>query len=300
MSTVQGYMVRLQMSSLPSSKANKSITAEVVDLKKADRDAGTWSDRLFPVSSCGKDNAYTRLRRLICNLRRLHYENTHAWDDDIWRVLPAKRVDYYRQHIQQDGEEKFGELLLALIMDLPELVEKAKAGRRQAFRAEDYPDSEELHSLCKFEVSYRPMVDPTVLDKSLFSESIQEIEANARMRVAQSNQALVQRFLEPLELLGQQLADPSKRRMAPVLDTIRNTCDMVSQLDMAGNQELQEAAERIRVTFQEVTPDMIRKDDKLAELLKQEAQTAINTLRFAQPGARKFEEFTKPPLVIEE
>ena len=85
---------------------------------------------------------------------------------------------------------------------------------------------------------YRPIPDGKALNPLFFAEQIEKLNLLQQQKLAEANITLVTRFVEPFKLLAEQLKDPHKRKMAPVLDSIREFAHIVPSLDLSGNSEL--------------------------------------------------------------
>lgn len=286
---IQGVLVSFSYGNVAGSKKNVAITQEVCDDKHADSDAGTWSDKLFPAKSCGKKNSFTSLRKHLGAMRAWHYQNSYVFEDSLWRILPEKRIEAYKQVIETDGKTTALKLLEAFVNDLPNLIDLARLGRAEAFNESDYPTVEEIRAKFRYAVDYRPIPTGAGLNPTVMQEAIDKLNALHTQRLKEANAALVTRFLEPFQLLSEQLKDPTKRKMAPVLDRIREFSQIIPSLDLSGNTELLELAQTINLTFADITPDVLKADEEMAKFVGQTATGVVEALsRFGNLGQRKF------------
>jgi hypothetical protein len=224
---------------------------------------------------------------------RWHMENTYTFEDEVWRILPTKRVEAYRQVVETSGHERAKELLEEFLADYPNLKDLARRpkpeGRGDLFKDSDYPDEATIRAKFVYSVSYRPLPTSGGLNPNLFADAIEKLNELHAQRLAEANTTLVTRFLEPFKLLSEQLKDPAKRKMAPVLDSIREFSQIVPSLDLSGNTELVELAQQISVTFQDITPEIIKKDEEMQRFVGQTAESVVTALsRFGGLGQRKF------------
>lgn len=288
---IQGVLVSYGFGIIAASKRDDTITTEVLTDKNAGEDAGVWSNKLFPKKICGSKNVFTDLRRHLGQMRSWHHDNTFAFEEKVWRILPEKRIEAYKQQIEVDGKERANELLEKFIEGLPALIDLARIGRGEAFNESDYPSIEEIRKKFYYDVSYRPIPVGDGLNPELFQNAIAELNILHQRRLAESNQELISRLMEPLRLLGVQMADPENRKMGPVLERIREVASLVPSLELSGNTELLTMAHQLGETFKDLTPDAIKKDAQLAELIGRTSTDALEALqRFGAAGltARSF------------
>lgn len=275
------------------SKKNKEKTKEICDHDNASEDAGSWSDRLFPSKACGKKNAYTELRKHLGQMRNFTYDNTFVFEDSLWRILPEKRTEAYRQLVEVDGRQRALELLEQLIIKLPELMQAAALpkpkGRGDGYRAEDYPTSTQIRELFRYSVDYRPIPTGATLNPALFQDAIDKLNALNAQRMAEAQETLIRRFLEPLHTLSQQLLDPEKKKIKTVLESILEISELVPSLDLAGNSQLVEFANDIHNTFSSVTPELLKTDEQMRKMVQNTCSQFVTALgSFGAVGARKF------------
>jgi len=282
-------MVAFSYGCIAGSKRDGVITKEITESKKAGDDAGTWSNKLFPASTCQKRNTFTELRRHLGQMRQFHYENTYIFEDEMWRILPEKRSDAYREIVEVGGKARALELLENFIADLPNLIDLARLARGDAFKESDYPTVEEIRAKFSYSVSYRPLPTHAGLDPVKYEAAINEIKALHARRLQEANQALIERFMKPFQNLAEQLAEPGHRKLKPVMESIAEFVDLVPSLDLSNNQELQALALQVKQQFASITPDMIRKDEEVQKFVGNTASTVIAALQgFGAAGQRKF------------
>lgn len=286
---INGVLAAYSYGIISGRKTNPQISKEVCAEKGANDDAGIWSDRLFPPKACGKQNSYTSLRKHLGQVRQFHYQNTYIFDDVLWRILPEKRIEPYKKYVEGDAKDRAYELLNEFIADLPNLIDKARAARGDAFKLEDYPTPQEIRSTFVYEYHYRSIPTGAGLNPAVFQEAINEINELHARRLQEANETLIRRFIEPLRTLGEQLADPNKKKIKTVLESIMEISGLVPTLDLGGNAELVQLAQSVNATFQNLTPEMIRQDEEVQKLVKQTCGTFVEKLgNFGKVGERKF------------
>lgn len=290
---INGVLVAFSYAIISGSKLDPVMTDQIEAENEAGKGSGRWSNVLFPPKACGKTNSFTILRKHLGRMRKFTYENTYHFEDTLWRILPEKRTELYRDVVENEGRPKAIELLNAFIEDLPALKEKAAKprpeGRGDLYKESDYPDAATIKSKFRYDVQYRPIPSTAGLNPGLFQDAIDQLNAMHSQRLAEANTALIGRFLEPFKLLSDQLKDPTKRRLGPVLDSIRELAASVPSLDLSGNSELIEIAQQIQLSFADITPDVLKADEEMARFVGQTSQKVIDALgNFGVLGQRKF------------
>lgn len=279
-------MVAFGYGLISGSKRDPTITREVLEDHNSSDDAGAWSNRLFPASTCGKVNAYTTLRKHLGQMRSWHYSNTYVLEDAVWRILPSKRVEIYKKVVEEDGKARAHELLDILITELPNLIDMARLGRGEAFKESDYPSPEDVRSTFKYSVSFRPIPTSAGLNPALFQSAIDELNQLHAQRLQEANVALVERFIQPFKNLQEQLADTKNRKLKPVFASVLEICQMIPTLDLSGNQDLVTAAQQMEQVFSALQPEMVKADEDVRKML---ATTCANVVgQFGNIGKRAF------------
>lgn len=286
--TIQGVLAAFSFGCVSGSKRDPVITHEVCQEKGANEDAGSWSNKLFPPLTCGKKNTFTELRKHLGMIRGYHYNSTFQFEDQLWRILPEKRIETYKRVVEQEGKQQAKELLDKFVEDLPALIDLARLGRGEAFKLSDYPSAEEARSKFFYSVSYRPIPSAAGLNPALMQDAIDQLNLLHQQRLAESNTALLQRMLEPFQTLTEQLKDPTKRKIGSVLETILQVANDIPSLDLTNNTELHTLAQQVKDTFEQIKPEMVREDAEMRQRLSTLCTSAISNLeRFGTYGVRK-------------
>lgn len=287
---IQGVLAAFSYGTISGSKRDPMITAEVIEQKHAESDAGSWSNKIFPAKTCGKVNAFTKLNKHLGAMRSFANNSTYVFEDKLWRILPEKRILTYKQVVEVDGKETFKELLETFIQELPTLVDLARIGRAEAFKESDYPTPEEIRDRYYYEVNYRPIPSSAGLNAEVMQEAIDKLNLLHQQRLQEANTTLIQRFMEPFKTLTEQLKNPNGRKIAPVIETIKELADSIPSLDLSGNQELLALASDVSATFSALKPEILRQDEELQKTLGQMADKTIAALQgFGQiAGGRRF------------
>lgn len=288
---IPGVLVGFSYSFLSGSKRDPVISHEVNQDKNASDDAGSWSNKLFPSSSCGKTNAFTTCRAHLAAMRKWHYNNTYIFEDSLWRILPEKRIEAYKSVVETDGKARALELLESFLGELPNLIDLARIGRGDAFREEDYPTASEVKKDFAYCVDYRPVPSSAGLNPALMQEAIDKLNAMHAQRMQEAQVTLVARMIAPFQTLSEQLADPKNRKISNVLGSIQELMAVVPSLDLSGNQQLAEIVGTIQSTFATVTPEAVKEDEEMRKKVSEMCGNVINSLHtFANVGGahRKF------------
>ena len=131
--TIDGVLAAMSKGcGLSGSVLDKEMTREVENDKDAGEGAGTWHNKLFPPKACGKVNSFTRLKKHMNQMYGWHMSNTFLFEDELWRILPTKRIETYKQIVEVDGRKRALELLDEFLEDYPNLKDLARqpeAGR---------------------------------------------------------------------------------------------------------------------------------------------------------------------------
>jgi hypothetical protein len=126
--------VNLGLRAWSARKYDRKVTEEVNKSHGADSDAGRYNKSLMPADAA----SYKALTQHITAARERHYEQTLAWSDKGWRLLPIKNYQKYTDTVRKD-QHTFDALLAAFVKDYPQLIVNARAKLNGMYDEEDYP-----------------------------------------------------------------------------------------------------------------------------------------------------------------
>ena len=144
-------LVELNISVWPANKVDREMTETVNTNASAVRDASPTRKNLFAGTSLRKD-----IEKLAARIRLYHNQNTLPWADKGQRLLPTKLFMEYKQTMN-NYEVQFSQLCSNFFVEYPRLVAEAQQHLGTMYRAEDYPDLEDVRMKFGFRKAFDPI-----------------------------------------------------------------------------------------------------------------------------------------------
>jgi hypothetical protein len=247
----RAILVSLRISSWSAKKFDKQVSADAAAAHGASPEAGRYNKSLLPSTvSCAvsskksrskteQANSYKTLMTFIAAVRVWHYEQTLAWSDDGWRMLPIKNYQAYTDGIRTRQHE-FNSLLSDFTRDYPALREDARRVLNGMFNESEYPS--DVRSRFGFGLEFAPVPTGSDFRVALSDVEIQAISANTESRVAGAFEAAhkdaVKRLYEALEKMQTRLANPEGIFRDTLVQNARDLCDILTRLNVTDDSKL--------------------------------------------------------------
>ena len=144
-------LVELNISVWPASKVDKEITEQVNTDAGAVYGAAQTKKNLFAGTSMRKD-----IEKYAARARLFHHTHTLPWADKGERLLPTALFMDYKQTMDNYAQT-FEIMCDNFFTAYPVLVQQAQVNLGSMYRAEDYPDIEEVRTKFGFRRAVNPL-----------------------------------------------------------------------------------------------------------------------------------------------
>lgn len=169
-------LAHLKISCWNGRMLDREISADVTERMGAERDSGLFSKRLL------NKTALKEVFSVIAEARTYHKEHTRPWLESGPRILPTVLYPEVRKRMREI-EAKFEVAVNNFAGEYPKHLKAAPKELGKMFKAEDYPDPDEITELYSLEYLILPLSDPNDFRDQLDLEDIKEIKRDLGKRV---------------------------------------------------------------------------------------------------------------------
>jgi hypothetical protein len=248
--SASAVLVELNISVWPASKIDREITDKVNSDAGAVAGASQTKKNLFAGTSLRKD-----IERFAARVRLFHNQHTLAWADKGERMLPTKLFMDYKTTMNS-YEQTFEYMCDTFFNEYPRLVAEAPIALKGLYKAEDYPELEEV----KLKFGFRRTVKP-VPEAGDFRLDIpaQDLEDMKEEFGKQQEQKLQDAMREPWERLhsvllatSKKLADggeDKKRYHDSLISNPLELCELLTKLNVTNDPKLEEARRQVELAM---------------------------------------------------
>jgi hypothetical protein len=270
----RAMLASLRISSWSAHKYDKKVTKETNDAHGADADAGRYNKMLLP----GDASSYKALTSHIAATRVLHYEQTLAWSDDGWRLLPVANYTKYTDKLRA-AKHTYDALLADFLSDYPALQAAAKLKLNGMYRDDDYPSN--VASKYGFGIEYSPVPAGGDFRVELSQEEIDIIATRTESRVKNAfedaHKDAVKRLYDCVSRIHERLAQPEAIFRDSLISNAQELTDVLSRLNIANDVNL-ESLRRATASLATVSPDTLRNDAVTRIQTANDAQSILDTM----------------------
>jgi hypothetical protein len=254
------------------------MTETVNTNASAVRDASQTRKNLFAGTSLRKD-----IEKLAARIRLYHNQNTLPWADKGQRLLPTKLFMEYKQTMN-NYEVQFSQLCSNFFVEYPRLVAEAQQHLGTMYRAEDYPDLEDVRMKFGFRKAFDPIPESGDFRLDVSAQDLEEVkagyEAKFDERLAEAMRTPWERLHTVLTSMSEKLKDEdgvdSKKRYHDSLVT--NAQDLVGLLDkmnITNDPKLEEARKQLELTMLGADIETIKESSHARESMKNKVDAIL-------------------------
>ena len=255
----KAMLVHLNISTWTARKFDPKVTKEIEDNYSAN-DSGRYNKILIAGEHLAK------IQKIASATRVYHYEHTLAWNDNGGRLLSA---DIYFDYVS--AMDKFQNELTTQVSRFinmyPTYIEEAKSRLKGMFSEEDYPSLEDLRQKYKFTVSFNPVPDAQDLRIQLNQHEKESIRQSIMEQVDNSTKTAMtdiwNRLHGVVKHMIERLSDADNKFKNSLVDNIKELCEILPKLNVAGDEKLTAAIKEINDKLATLEPDNLRKDKQL-------------------------------------
>jgi hypothetical protein len=267
--SASALLVELNISVWPASKIDREITDKVNSDAGAVRGASQTKKNLFAGTSLRKDIADFAAR-----VRLYHNKHTLPWADKGERMLPTALFMDYKKTMN-GYEQTFQMMCDNFYFEYPRLVADAPTALQGLYKAEDYPELEEVKQKFGFRRTVKPVPEAGDFRLDIPLVDLEEMRTDF---VIQQEKKLADAMREPWERLHKTLVsiseklkdssdDEKKRYHDTLLTNPLDLCDLLTKLNVTNDPKLEEARRQVELTMLGANMESIKEDaDSRSEL----------------------------------
>lgn len=273
-------LASLNISVWPATKLDREVTDQVTTNANADPKAGKFMKDLFAGTSLRKD-----IEKYAAHCRVKHLRFTLPWADKGDRLLPTKLFFEYKQFINE-SHLRFDQLCSNFYTAYPQLLADAAINLRGLYKAEDYPDIDEVKKRFGFRYVISPLPDAGDFRLDVGNEELEELKS----RYANDYQSrLVDAMREPWERLhtvlmaiSDKLKDSdeedskSKRYHETLITNATDLCALLTKLNVTNDPKLEEARKQLEVAMLGADIEAIKESPVVRETMKSKVDAILD------------------------
>lgn len=267
--SASAVLVELNISVWPAAKIDRETTEKTNTDAGAVRDASQTKKNLFAGTSLRKD-----IEKFAARARLYHNLHTLPWADKGERMLPTKLFMEYKQTMN-GFERTFDAMCLNFFTQYPRLVAEASTNLGKLYRAEDYPDIEEVKLKFGFRRSVNPMPDSGDFRLDIPADDLEDVRAEFRdkfdERLKEAMRAPWEKLHTVLVGISEKLKESNdgekKRYHDSLLTNPLELCSLLTKLNVTNDPLLEEARRQVELTMLGANLESIKEDaDSRSEL----------------------------------
>jgi hypothetical protein len=257
----RAVLVQLSISTWTARKHDRSVTKSAVDSYHAAASAGRFNKVLLPGSQELDDVlAYGR------GMRNFFYENTLAWGLEGQRVLPSANFLTFVNEMR-NRKDAFNRLIDAFVDKYEDRVEQAKLHLGGMYNSEDYPPVEQIRKKFAVDLATFPVPTSDFRVQNISDEELEQVRGDVTRRVLDAQKLAMNdawgRLKDRVEKFYEKMADPASIFRDTLVENMRETCDLLSRLNVMDDPDLNAIRDEVRATLAGYDPDSLRLDPDL-------------------------------------
>lgn len=256
----RALLIWLTISVWTARKFDRKISDKVNTDLKATKDAGRWNKFLLP----GDAKSYKGLVAASGALRQWHYDQTLAWADEGWRLLPTANFQAYADGFREH-KATIRRALDAFIAEYPTLQQQSARLLGDAYNPADFPPASEIRDRFKCDVSYSPLPMDGDIRVNLADDQIAAIESTIKSKIHAATETAVQdawtRLYDVVERAYARIADPDAVFRDSLIINVRECCDILKRLNVTNDPQLESMRAKVSREIAGIDPDTLRDTD---------------------------------------
>ena len=271
-------LVELNISVWPASKVDREAT------EKTNNDAGAVSGaaqtrkNLFAGTSLRKD-----IEKFAARVRLYHNLHTLPWADKGERLLPTRLFMDYKQTMDKYAQT-FDFMCDNFFNEYPRLVNEAPQRLGSLFKAEDYPDLDEVKHKFGFRRAVNPLPEAGDFRLDIPANDLEEVraeyEGKFNERLAAAMRAPWERLHTMLTGISEKLhdtdEDSTKRYHETLITNPLELCELLGKLNVTNDPALEEARRQLESAMAGANIESIREHAVVRADLKSKVDAIIN------------------------
>ena len=271
-------LVELNISVWPASKLDREVTDKVNTDASAVRGASQTKKNLFAGTSLRKD-----ISDFAARVRLYHNKHTLPWADKGERMLPTALFMDYKQTMN-GFEQTFNMMCTNFFIEYPRLVADAPNNLGSMYKAEDYPEIEEVRLKFGFRRAVKPIPESGDFRLDIPAHDLAEMKNDYEK---QYSDKLAEAMREPWERLHKTLVgmsekltdiegdDSKKRYHDTLISNPIELCGLLTKLNVTNDPKLEEARRQLELTMLGADIESIKEDADSRSALKSKVDAIL-------------------------
>jgi hypothetical protein len=271
-------LVELNISVWPASKLDREVTDKVNTDASAVRGASQTKKNLFAGTSLRKD-----ISDFAARVRLYHNKHTLPWADKGERMLPTALFMEYKQTMN-GFEQTFNMMCTNFFVEYPRLVADAPNNLGSMYKAEDYPEIEEVRMKFGFRRAVKPIPESGDFRLDIPAHDLVEMKNDYEK---QYSDRLAEAMREPWERLHKTLVgmsekltdiegdDSKKRYHDTLISNPIELCGLLTKLNVTNDPKLEEARRQLELTMLGADIESIKEDADSRSALKSKVDAIL-------------------------
>ena len=272
-------LVELNISVWPASKLDREVTDKVNTDASAVRGASQTKKNLFAGTSLRKD-----ISDFAARVRLYHNKHTLPWADKGERMLPTALFMDYKQTMN-GFEQTFNMMCNNFYLEYPRLVADAPNNLGSMYKAEDYPEIEEVRMKFGFRRAVKPIPESGDFRLDIPAHDLVEMKNDYEK---QYSDRLAEAMREPWERLHKTLVgmsekltdiegdDSKKRYHDTLISNPIELCGLLTKLNVTNDPKLEEARRQLELTMLGADIESIKEDADSRSALKSKVDAILD------------------------
>ena len=272
-------LAKLSISTWSARKFDKRVSDEINAREGAVSDAGRYNKHLLGGSSAAQKHA--DVISAAGAARLVHYAQTLPWSDEGWRLLPTDNWTRYTDAIRA-ATAKFQANAQDFIAEYHDMKDRAKVLLNGMFKEEDYPSLSEIARRFSCSIEYAPIPATGDLRVALPAGQVEEIERQIEERIGRATEDAMRdawsRLAEVVERVKSRLSDPDAVFRDSLIGNVRETCDILSRLNLTQDPSFESMRRRIDRELGDLDPQSLREWKPERDKAARKAQEIVDAM----------------------
>ncbi len=281
--SASAVLVELNISVWPASKIDREMTEQVNTGASAVRDASQTKKNLFAGTSLRKD-----IEKFAARVRLYHNTHTLPWADKGQRLLPTKLFMEYKQTMN-NYEQTFEFMCDNFFIEYPRLVAEAPTNLGTMYRAEDYPDLDEVRTKFGFRRAIDPIPESGDFRLDVSANDLQELKAHYEKqhtdRLVDAMKAPWDRLHTMLTGISEKLTDKDgedekKRYFDSLITNPLELCELLGKMNVTNDPKLEEARRQLESAMLGANIETIKESAVVRGEVKAKVDAILNKFQW--------------------
>lgn len=268
-------------------RQDKSLNIELANNHGADPERTRVSKKLCVCPEL------TKVKSIQQKIRNIFYHYTSPWMDNGGRVMPAVLyLDAVNAIAPPTAEHEAAVYDFAKVY--PDIVELDRRALGSAWKARDYPSPDVIARRFSVDTVFGPMPKEEDFRINLAVEDIEEIKSNLRQGYERAHNQMVLDLLErltgteknpgPIRHMVKKLSDPDAIFRDSLVYNLVELAEFLPRLNYMNDPEINMLIKDIQSRLCSTTPDTLRNDKQVRELVAEEAQEVLDDIESKMSG----------------